>query len=169
MIHRFLVITEPVTRKIMACRARRERDLARARRAGAAARARGLTVMEATRAQVQAAFDQAAIVNALKVCVEHWLRLGPHHPAVRARFSARAELLRGRSLDAAIMLVERWWRDEQKAFQIASALGRGSGLSLEVLRELRLILRLMRFKRMRAQFAPILAALREEPLAMAAE
>ena len=89
-------------------------------------------------------------------------------PCVRALAHAR-ELLIGRSLDAAIALVERWWRDERKAFQIASALGCGSRLSLEVLRELRLVLRLMRFKRMQAEFCLIIAALCDEPIAMAAE
>lgn len=144
-------------------------DLERARRASAAARAQGMTAMDAALVQIHAAFDEAASVNAFKLRVERLLRLGPHHPAVRARFGARAELLMGRSLDAAIAIVECWWRDERKAFQIASALGRGSRLSLEALRELRLILRLMRFKRMQAQFALILAALRDEFIAMAAE
>ena len=153
----------------MVCRPRRERDRERARRAGAAARAQGASVMDAALAQVQAAFDEAAIVNARKLEVEHWLRLGPHHPAVRARFSARAALLQGRSLATAVVLVERWWRNERKAFQIASAFGRGSALSLQVLRELRLILRLMRFRRMHAQFDSILAALRDDSIAMAAE
>ena len=125
--------------------------------------------MDAALAQIGAAFDEAAIVNAFKLRVERLLRLGPHHPAVRARFGSRAALLIGRSLDAAIVLVERWWRDERKAFQIASALGRGSRLSLEVLSELRLILRFMRFKRMRAEFGLIVAAVCDEPIAMAAE
>ena len=71
---------------------------------------------------------------------------------MRARFGARAAMLAGRSLDAAIAIVERWWRDERKAFQIASALGYGNRLSLEVLCELRLILRLLRFKRMQAEY-----------------
>ncbi len=125
--------------------------------------------MDIALAQIDAAFARAAIVNAFKLRIEHFLRLGPHHPAVRARFCARIELLHGRSLGAAIALTERWWRDERKAFAIASALGRGSALSLETLRELRLILRLLRFKCLHAQFPAILAALREEPLAMAAE
>jgi hypothetical protein len=56
----------------------------------------------------------------------------------------------GRKLDAATILAERWWRDEHRAFQIASALGCGTRLSLEVLRELCLILRLMRRRRMEA-------------------
>ena len=64
-------------------------------------------------------------------------------------------MLAGRSLDAAIVIVERWWRDERKAFQIASAFGRATRLSLEILRELRLILRLMRFKRMEAEYEAI--------------
>ena len=69
--------------------------------------------------------------------------------------------------------MERWWRDERKAFQIASALGGGTRLSLEVLRELRLILRLMRFKRMQAEYCgdysqrcavqPTAVALNERP------
>jgi hypothetical protein len=88
---------------------------------------------------------------------------------MRARFGARAELLSGRSLEAAIAIVERWWRDERKAFQIASAFGCATRLSLEVLSELRLILRLLRFKRMQTEYAVILAALDEVPIAAAAE
>jgi hypothetical protein len=60
----------------------------------------------------------------------------------------------------AIGLVERCWRNERKAFQIASAFGYGNRLSLEVLREARLALRLMRFKRMEREFSAIAAALR---------
>ena len=99
-------------------------------------------------AQIGAAFDEAATINAYKIRVERLIRLGPCHAAVRARFGARAAMLFGRGLDAAIVLVERWWRDERKAFQIASALGCATRLSLEVLGELRLILRLMRLKKM---------------------
>lgn len=109
------------------------------------------------------------MINALKLRVERLVRLGPRHPALRARYGARAEWLRGRSLDAAIVLVERARREERKAFQIAAALGRGSRLSLEVLSELRLILRLLRRQRMQAEFPAIIAALCEEPIALAAE
>jgi hypothetical protein len=148
---------------------RHARDLERARRAGAAARAQGRSAMDAALAQIDAAFGEAARINVFKLRVERWLRLGPAHPAVQARFGARAELLHGRDLDAAVMLADRWWREERKAFQIASVLGRGSALSLDVLRELRLVLRLMRRKRMHAEFFTIVAALRDEPIAMAAE
>jgi hypothetical protein len=125
--------------------------------------------MDAALAQIDAAFGEAATVNALKLRVERWLELGPRHPAVRARFGGRAQALRGRSLDAAIALVERCWRDERRAFAIASAFGRGSRLSLEVLRELRLILRLMRRQSRHAEFPAIVAALGDEPAAAAAE
>ena len=112
---------------------------------------------------------EAAAINAFKLRVERLIRLGPQHPAVRARFGGRAELLFGRSLDAAIAAVERWWRDERKAFAIASALGCGSRLSLEILRELRLILRLLRLKKVQAEFGDIIATLCEVPIAAAAE
>jgi len=114
-------------------------------------------------------FDQASVINAFKPKVERFFRLGPHSAAGRARFGARAQLLQGRSLDGAVALVERWWRDERKAFQIASALGRRNRLSPEVLAELRLILRIMRFKRMHAEFAYIVAEICDAPMAEAAE
>ena len=125
--------------------------------------------MAAALAQIGAGFDEAARVNAFKLRVERLLKLGPNHPAVRARFSARAEIVRSRSLDQAIALVERWWREERKALQIASAFGRGNRLSLDILSELRLILRFMRFTRRQAEFPTTVAALCDEPIAMAAE
>lgn len=125
--------------------------------------------MDAALAEIAAAFDEAAAVNAFKLRVEQIWRHGPQHPAVQARFFARAELLRGNNLDAAIAMVERSWRAERKAFQIASAFGRGNSLSLDVLAELRLILRLMRWKRLRGQFSTILAALNDDPIRTAAE
>jgi hypothetical protein len=87
--------------------------------------------------------------------------------------SGRARPFRGTRgnacLDAAIVVAERWWRDERKAFQIASVFGCAPRLSLEVLRELRLILRWMRSKRMGAQYSAIIEALGEAPAARAAE
>ena len=119
--------------------------------------------------QIETAFGEASAVNGFKLRVERWLRLGPAHPAVRARFGRRAAMLAGRNLDAAIAAVERWWRTERKTFQIASALGYGNRLSLEVLSELRLMLRLMRYKNMRMAFGAIVAALGDEAMAEAAE
>ncbi|HXW42652.1 MAG TPA: hypothetical protein VEK75_15700 [Xanthobacteraceae bacterium] len=152
-----------------ACSPRQERERVRIRRAAAAACVGPAPAMAVALAQIDAAFDEAAAINAFKLRVERLIRLGPQHPAVRARFGGRADLSFGRSLDAAIAAVERWWRDERKAFAIARALGCGSRLSLEILRELRLILRLARRKRMQAEFGDIIATLCEVPIAAAAE
>ena len=119
--------------------------------------------------KIEAAFGEAAAINDFKIRVERLIRLGPHHPAARARFGVRVAMLSGRDLDAATALVERWWRDERKAFQIASAFGSAPRLSLEILRELRLILRLARFKRREAEYRSALAALCEVPIAAAVE
>ncbi len=141
----------------------------RARHAADAARTGPNPAMAAALAEIGVAFDEGAAINSFKIKVERIIRLGPDHPAVRARFEARAAMLRGGSLDAAIITVERWWRDEQRAFAIASAFGRGSRLSLQVLDELRLLLRWFRFKRLHADYAAALAALCDAPLLIAAE
>jgi hypothetical protein len=134
-----------------------------------AARASTGSAMDIALVQIGTAFDEAAALNNFKLRVERLIRLGPQHPAVRARFDARAAMLAHRGLDAAIAVVERRWRDERKAFQIASALGYGNRLSLEVLRELRLILRLARFKQMRAEFGAVLDAVCDQQITLAAE
>ncbi len=151
---------------------RAEREAQRIRRVAATASAsagEANSVLTAALAHIGAAFDEAAAINAFKSRVERLLRQRPDHPAWRARFGARAAMLGGRDLDAAIILIERSWRDERKAFAIASALGRGTRLSLEVLSELRLILRLMRRKRMHAEYDAIVATLRGIVTAVAAE
>ncbi len=148
---------------------RKKRDIERIRRASATVPADQPSAMAVALAQIGAAFDAAAVVNAFKIRAEMLIRLGPQHPAVRARFAARAALLAGSNLDAAIITAERWWRDERKAFQIACVFGCAPRLSLEVLRELRLILRWMRLQRMGAQYGAILEALCEAPPARAAE
>jgi hypothetical protein len=153
----------------MPYRRREERDRERARRTAAAARTKGQSALDVALTEIGAAFDQAAVINGFKIRVERLIRRGPRHPALRARFGVRAARLRGRDLDAAIATVDCWWRDERKAFQIASALGGGNRLSLEVLRELRLVLRLMRLKRMTAEYHEIIGALCDRPRAIAAE
>jgi hypothetical protein len=153
----------------MPYRRRDGRDRERAHRTAAAALAKGQSALDVALSEIGTAFDEAAAINDFKIRVERLMRRGPRHPALRARFGARAAMLHGRGLDAAIATVERWWRDERKAFQIASALGGGTRLSLEVLREMRLVLRLMRFKRMEAVYLEALAALRNPPDAIAAE
>jgi hypothetical protein len=149
------------------------RDARESERIGAAARAAETpagAALDAALAQIGAAFDDSAAIFDLKMRVERSLCRGPQHPAVRARFAARAAMLSGLSLDAATARVERRWRDERKAFQIASALGYGNRLSLDVLRELRLILRLLRYRRLHAAFGAIVAAVcGDEAMAEAAE
>jgi hypothetical protein len=150
-------------------RPRPQRDLARMRQAAEAAQTESTPALAVALAQIGAAFGEAAAVNGFKIRIEEFMRRGAHHPAVRARFGARAEMLFGRNFDAANVLVERWWREERKAFQIASALGCATRLSLEVLRELRLILRLLRRKGMTAEYDAALAALCDASVSVAAE
>ncbi len=142
-------------------------------RIGAAARAATRqtgAALDVALAQIGAAFDASAAIFDLKMRVERTLCRGPQHAAVRARFFARAAMLSGLPLDAATARADRWWRDERKAFQIASALGYGNRLSLDVLRELRLILRLLRFRKMHAAFGAIVVTVSgDEAMAEAAE
>src|SRR5581483_2612092 len=131
---------------------RQQRDRARIDAAGERAKARGACALDVAFAKIDAAFGRSAAINGFKIHVELLLQTDLHHPALRARFGARAEMLAGYDLDGAVVAVERWWRTETKAFAIASALGGGTRLSLDVLRELRLILRLAQFKRMEEEF-----------------
>ena len=147
---------------------REQRDPARCRQV--AAQARGGMALNAALARIDAAFGETAAINEFKLRVERLLRLGSEHPTLRARFAGRAATLPyGGDLDTAIAAVERWWRDERKAFQIACALGYGTRLSLETLRELRLVLRWMRFRQMGREFSAFLRELREDANAIAAE
>jgi hypothetical protein len=85
---------------------RQERDSERVRRAALTLDGRA-SALTAALAQIAAAFDAAAAINDFKIRVERLIRLGPDHPAVRARFAARAAMLRGRDLYAALVLVAR--------------------------------------------------------------
>ena len=137
---------------------REQRERRRVHRAVEAARDDGATAMAVALAHIGAAFDEAAVIHGFKLRVERIIALPPDHAAVRARYGARAAMLAGSNLDEAMVRVERWWRNERKAFQIASVFGCGTRLSLEVLSELRLILRLMRRKQMHAEFDAIRVA-----------
>jgi hypothetical protein len=134
---------------------REERERRRIDRAVQTARGERAPAMAVALAHIGAAFDEAAVINGFKSRVERMIALGPDHAAVRARYGARAAMLADLTLDQATARVERWWRDERKAFQLASVFGRATRLSLEVLRELRVILRLMRRKRMHDEYEAI--------------
>ena len=107
--------------------------------------ANGVGVMAATEARIEAQFGEAAVINTFKLRVERIILFGPEHAGVRARYGARAASLRGASLSTAIHIVDNLLVFERQAFQLASALGCGTRLSVEVLKELRLILRWLRF------------------------
>ena len=91
----------------------------------------------------------------LKERIRHVLR-EPDHPAVGIRYG-RGRALHGLTLDAACYLVARQYAEELRQFSVAAAFGYGNRLSLEILRELRLILRWMRCKRMAGSFSTIVA------------
>jgi hypothetical protein len=148
---------------------RRQRDRERINQAGERAKARGGSALDVAFAKIDAAFGHTAASGSFKIRVELLLQTDIHHPALRARFGARAEMLAGYDLDAAVSAVERWWRTETKAFAIASALGGGTRLSVDVLRDLRLILRLARFRRMEREFEQAVDVLSRRPVDIAAE
>jgi hypothetical protein len=131
---------------------RKERERRRVDRAVSTARAEQASAMAVALAHIGAAFDEAAAINGFKLRIGRIIALGPEDAAVRERFGARAAMLADLTLDEAITRGERWWRDERRAFQIASVFGRATRLSLEVLRELRIILRLIRRKQMHAEY-----------------
>ena len=255
-----------VVARIASFRPRKDRDDIRAKQAADRARADGGNAMDAALASIGAVgiHNEAFLVNLFKMRIDKFIELGAKHPAVQARFDARARMLndilssevvvtsgmqrrfeiaarnaefisgpaasgavwpeqadpngqrpgdltrplrfsspqgearggvesrnadgpigaRGltdvrckwspsrregettlaagvatgpRALNSAIAAVERWYLADRKAFQIASAFGGGNRLSLEVLKELRLVLRLLRFTGRAGQFHTIMA------------
>lgn len=107
------------------------------------AREAGGDAMEAALAQIAASFGTAARINSLKLRVER--ALDPARwPTFRPRYGFRLGRIAPLSIEAAIAVVETWRREEQKMLAIAMALGGGQFLSIEVLGELRIALRLAR-------------------------
>jgi hypothetical protein len=102
--------------------------------------------MAAAFAAIDLKFGSGAEQRHRKERIRSLLLLAPGHPAVRARYGGRMSLLHGRTLNGAITAVEAAFQAERKAFQITAGLGGGIRLSVEILAELRLILRLMRAK-----------------------
>jgi hypothetical protein len=147
---------------------REERERRRIAGAVEAARSEPAPAMAVALAHIGAAFDEAAVIHRFKLRIERIIALGPNHAAVRARYGARTAMLADLRLDEAIVRVERWRRDERKAFQIASVFGSATRLSLEVSSELRLILRLMRRKRMHDEYEAIRAATANDIVSSAA-
>lgn len=129
---------------------RAHRDQHRGELAARQARASGADAMTAAIAQIEAAFSPAIHINQTKLAVEHVIALGCDHPEVRARYGARARAGNARTLDDAIAVVECWRLAEQRRP------GR-SPLSLAVMAELALILRLMRMRGLAWTFPMVMA------------
>lgn len=72
------------------------------------------------------------------------MRLGTGHLWVRSRYGARARMVRNHTIDAAIFLVEHHLREEKRTFEILRVFGKEVALSLQVLTEVLIILRMLR-------------------------
>lgn len=125
--------------------------------------------MAAPLAAIDQAFGPGSDTRDLKCRCRRVLRF-PDHPRWKARYGRRAMHVAeavichramnstpAPSLAIAINIIERQYRDERRAVQIASELGRGNGLSVTVLRELRLLLRFLRAAGMAREFPKIIA------------
>lgn len=77
------------------------------------------------------------------------IKLGTGHLWVRARYGARAACLKGQTIDDAIRLTEHWLLEELRTFEILRVFGGGVALSIQVLTEVNLILRLLRRSKFR--------------------
>jgi hypothetical protein len=99
----------------MTHRPRAERDAERLRAVAATNSAGHGSAMNRALAQIEAAFGEAAAVNDFKLRVERLPRLGPQHPAVRARFRARAQMLCGCNLAVAAARRKRSLRNRSLA------------------------------------------------------
>jgi hypothetical protein len=146
----FQPIAFPAARVVEKLAARRDRDIQRGRRAREDALQAGAAADDAAVAAIRATFDRHHEINALKLAVEWAIRRGTGDPLVRARYGKRAERLHFSNIDKAITRVERWYSVERRTW----AFGR-TRLSYEVLREVRLILRLIRRSRYRDDYAGI--------------
>ena len=136
-------------------------------------------VLASALAAINQAFGPGSDTRALKCHCRRVLRF-PDHPRWKARYGRRAAhvaeaIICWRAsndlatrcagipprsapcLHIAINIIERQYRDEKRAVQIAAALGRGNGLSVAVLRELRLLLRFLRAAGMAREFPKLLA------------
>ena len=130
---------------------RSSRDMARGRRAADAVIARGGSALDAATAHIRATFSQAAVINRSKLNVERVLRRPMGNNASVARYGRLVALLQNLTLDSAIARLDELYRQERRTQGAARALGCGSN-ALEVLGELRLMLRLARVKITDRQF-----------------
>jgi hypothetical protein len=86
------------------------------------------------------------------------IRRGADDFDVRMRYGRRAQMLLALPLEAAMSRVEFWYRAERKAHQIACAFGRANAAALIPLQSIRLLLRLLRRKRLHAEWPALVDA-----------
>ena len=126
---------------------RADRDLQRGRRAAARVHAHGGSALAAAYAHIEATFSPAMHHSAFKDRVAAVIKGGAAHPEAWTRYRRLAERHPLANLDAAIVLVERMRRAEIEA-RAASVRNWGlcgrPRLSLMILDEVRLILRMLR-------------------------
>jgi hypothetical protein len=161
----FQPLAVPANRVIERIEAHRKRERAVGESAAAKVRERGGSALDAACADIRATFDSSA--RALKLRVLRAIKRGTGHPANRARYGARVAQLHERLpflyrdpqavIGGACAILKNWYRDEKRAYLIAAALGRGNRLSLDVLAELRLMLRLLRRSPYRNHLARIVS------------
>jgi hypothetical protein len=137
---------------------RRLRDEHRGQLAARQARDAGAGAVDAAIARINATFGPAWDANYLKLSCESIIRMGADHPAVRARYTGRAEASGAGTLAEAIAVVEVWRAAELRR-------PKPSRLSLQVLAELRLLLRLMRRRGLAWAFPLVMSALLGERVA----
>lgn len=145
------------------------KDTARGKQAAAAVRAKGGSAVEAMSAMIDATFDEAGKARSFKIRILDMIRRGTGHAAVRARYGRRAAELRGLHIDAAIFIATMKYFEVRRQHQIGTALGYGNQLSLDVLREIRMLLRLIRRSEFKNDFQGILSfVIGAEPMALQA-
>lgn len=118
----------------------------------------GLPAIDVALTAAGAVADHSAGIALFKQRVLNAIRLGAGHPTVRARYGRRAAQLRHYSLNAAIYLTDKWLREEKRKFSLGSAIyGGGNRLSVEVLKEMCLLLRLLRRSKYHSYLPGIIA------------
>lgn len=85
------------------------------------------------------------------------MRLGTGHLWVRARYSRRAVLLKGLTVDDAVTLLDRALHEEKRTFEILRVFGKEVALSLQVLTEVMLVVRLLRRSKFRNHLPGVIA------------
>lgn len=108
---------------------------------------------------IEREFSAAAEIDDFKNHVRSLIHDGTGNPALRARYGIRLQDLLGYTIDAACFTVDRWYREhleELKRWRDVPYAPQPPRLTLEILRELRLILRLIRQSKFRDDFQVIL-------------